>query len=41
MKLIKKEYIKVLEWGFKIAYLLLGLSTFNLLFMIPRSSRRW
>lgn len=29
MKLIKKEYIKILEWGFKIAYLLLGLSTFN------------
>ena len=29
MKLIKKEYVKVLEWGFKIAYLLLGLATFN------------
>ncbi len=29
MKLIKKEYVKVPEWGFKIAYLLLGLATFN------------
>ena len=29
MNLIKKEYIKILDWGFKIAYLLLGLSTFN------------
>ena len=29
MKLIKKEYIKILEWGFKITYLLLGLFTFN------------
>ena len=29
MKIIKKEYVKVLEWAFKIAYLFLGLSTFN------------
>lgn len=29
MKLVKKEYMKVLEWAFKIAYLLLGVATFN------------
>lgn len=29
MKVIKKEYVKVLEWAFKIAYLFLGLATFN------------
>ena len=29
MKIIKKEYVKVLEWAFKIAYLLLGVATFN------------
>ena len=29
MKLVKKEYVKVLEWAFKIAYLFLGLATFN------------
>lgn len=29
LKLIKKEYVTVLEWIFKISYLLLGLATFN------------
>ena len=29
MKLVKKEYVKVLEWAFKIAYLFLGVATFN------------
>lgn len=29
MKWIKKEYVKALEWGFKTAYVLLGLATFN------------
>ena len=29
MKVIKKEYVKGLEWAFKIVYLLLGLATFN------------
>ena len=29
MKLVKKEYVKYLEWAFKLAYLLLGLVTFN------------
>lgn len=29
MNLIKKEYVKVLEWGFKLAYLLLGAASFN------------
>ena len=29
LKLVKKEYIAILEWVFKIAYLLLGLATFN------------
>lgn len=29
MKLIKKEYVKVLEWSFRLAYLLLGLASFN------------
>lgn len=29
MRLIKKEYVKVLEWSFKIMYLFLGLATFN------------
>lgn len=29
MNLIKKEYVKILEWGFKLAYLFLGLATFN------------
>ena len=29
MKLVKKEYVKILEICFKIAYLFLGLVTFN------------
>lgn len=29
MKVIKKEYVKVLEWAFKITYLFLGVATFN------------
>ena len=29
MKIIKKEYVKYLEWAFKLAYLLLGIATFN------------
>lgn len=29
MKIIRKEYVKGLEWGFKLAYLLLGLATFH------------
>lgn len=29
MKLVKKEYVKILEWAFKITYLLLGIATFN------------
>ena len=29
MKIIKKEYVKYLEWAFKLSYLLLGIATFN------------
>lgn len=29
MKFVKKEYIRYLEWAFKLSYLLLGLVTFN------------
>lgn len=29
MKIIKKEYVKYLEWAFKFSYLLLGIATFN------------
>lgn len=29
MRFIKKDYVRILEWSFKIAYLLLGLATFN------------
>lgn len=29
MKIIKKEYVKYLEWTFKLSYLLLGIATFN------------
>lgn len=29
MRFIKKDYVRILEWSFKITYLLLGLATFN------------
>lgn len=29
MRFIKKDYVRILEWSFKISYLLLGLATFN------------
>lgn len=29
LKIVKKEYVAILEWAFKIVYLLLGLATFN------------
>lgn len=29
LKIVKKEYVTIVEWSFKIAYLLLGLATFN------------
>lgn len=29
MNVVKKEYVKILEWGFKLVYLLLALASFN------------